>query len=470
MMDKAIYRVLLTVAAGFGLSCSVAAKAEQVVVSVDFGHGKLSVSENRRYLIHNDGTPFFYLGDTAWQLFARLNCAETEKYLENRRAKGFTVIQAVVLAELDGLNTPNANGDKPLIENDPTRPNEAYFKHVDTVVELARGKGIYIGMLPTWGDKVTKAWGVGPVVFNEKNAEQYGRFLGGRYKGYPNIIWILGGDRVADNVESIWRAMARGIKAGGDEHLMTYHPQGGRTSADWFHTDEWLDFNMLQSGHGKVDMDNYRMIEKDYRRSPVKPCLDGEPRYENHPVNWKSERGWFNDFDVRQAAYWGLLAGGFGHTYGCHDIWQMKSTKWPAISSARGNWEESMDLLGAGQMLHVRRLMESRPMLKRIPDQAVIISGQQEGGRYIQAARGDDYLMAYTPYGDTIQINDEAISGVKRKAWWFNPRNGTAELIGEFDRGKKPQFDPPSEPERGNDWVLVIDDAEKKYAPPGAVR
>ncbi|MFZ0283370.1 MAG: DUF4038 domain-containing protein, partial [Bacteroidales bacterium] len=87
--------------------------------SVDFSHGKLKISGNHRFLIHEDGTPFFYLGDTGWELFHRLNKEETEKYLENRRAKGFTVIQAVALAELDGLNTPNAEGNKPLIDNDP---------------------------------------------------------------------------------------------------------------------------------------------------------------------------------------------------------------------------------------------------------------------------------------------------------------------------------------------------------------
>ena len=95
--------------------------------SVDFSHGKLKVSENRRFLVFEDGTPFYYLGDTGWELFHRLNKDETEKYLENRRAKGFTVIQAVALAELDGLNTPNAEGNKPLIDNDPLKPNEAYF-------------------------------------------------------------------------------------------------------------------------------------------------------------------------------------------------------------------------------------------------------------------------------------------------------------------------------------------------------
>ena len=126
--------------------------------SVDFSHGKLKISENRRYLIFEDGTPFFYLGDTGWELFHRLNKDDVEKYLENRRAKGFTVIQSVILAELDGLNTPDADGDKPLIDNNPLKPNEAYFVHVDWVIRKAFEKGIFIGLLPTWGDKVDKKW------------------------------------------------------------------------------------------------------------------------------------------------------------------------------------------------------------------------------------------------------------------------------------------------------------------------
>lgn len=129
--------------------------------SADFKHGKLKVSENKRFLVFEDGTPFYYLGDTGWELFHRLSIAETEKYLENRRSKGFTVIQAVALAELDGLNTQNTEGNKPLINNDPLNPNEGYFTHVDLVIKMAQEKGIFIGLLPTWGDKVDKKWGTG---------------------------------------------------------------------------------------------------------------------------------------------------------------------------------------------------------------------------------------------------------------------------------------------------------------------
>jgi hypothetical protein len=380
----------------------------------------------------------------------------------------------VVLAELDGLNTPNVYGQRPLLDNDPAKPNEEYFRHVDYIVNKAEQKGIYIGMLPTWGDKVTKAWGKGPVVFaNEylNAAEAYGRFLGRRYGDKPNIIWILGGDRVADNAENIWRAMAAAIRqADAGRHLMTYHPQGGRSSAEWFHEDSWLDFNMLQSGHGRFDNPNYKSVTADYKRTPVKPCFDGEPRYEDHPVNWNPRNGWFAEFDVRQAAYWALFAGAFGHTYGCHDIWQMYAPGRGPISSARNNWYDVLDLPGAWDMMHVRSLMESRPFLTRLPDQSLIAGDAGDGPEHIRATRGRDYAFIYLPYGQKFTAVMGRISGRKVTAWWFDPRTGLAEKIGTYPNAGTVEFDPPGEKARANDWVLVLDDADKDFAAPGAAK
>lgn len=168
---------------------------------------------------------------------------------------------------------------------------------------------------------------------------------------------------------------------------MTYHPQGGNSSAKWFGDDDWLDFNMLQSGHDRFDRPNYEPVSKDYNRKPVKPCLDGEPRYEDHPVNWDPKNGWFNDFDVRQAAYWSLFAGAFGHTYGCHDIWQMYAPGRQPISSARNNWYDMLELPGAWDMMHVRNLIESRPFLSRVPDQSLIAGNAGSGPEHIRATR-----------------------------------------------------------------------------------
>lgn len=437
--------------------------------SVDLYHGKLKISENRRYLVFEDGSPFFYLGDTGWELFHRLDKSETESYLENRREKGFTVIQAVILAELDGLNTPNAEGEIPLIDNDPTRPNEAYFKHVDWVINKAAEKGMFIGLLPTWGDKVDKRWGVGPVIFNPENGYEYGKWLGNRYKDFPNIIWINGGDRSGGgNNLPVWNAIAKGIKSQDSNHLLTFHPWGGHSSSEWFHHAEWLDFNMMQTGHGERSYAVYdRLLVKDYNLHPVKPCFDGEPRYEDHPVNWKPEiLGWFDDADVRKALYWNLFTGGFGHTYGCHPIWQMKTPERASVGLVRNNWYDVLDLPGAWDLIHARKLIESRPFLSRYPDNSIILNKQMNDDNQLVATRGNDYTFIYTPSGLDPQVDLAMLNFSMVKPWWYNPRNGDVVEMDTTEAAGIIEFSSPSEG-RGNDWILVLDNASRNFPPPG---
>ncbi|QMW02145.1 glycoside hydrolase family 140 protein [Spirosoma foliorum] len=441
-----------------------------------FKSGPLKVSDNHRYLVHQDGTPFFYMGDTAWELFHRLNREEADRYLKRRAEQGFTVIQAVGLAEFDGLNVPNALGDKPLLNNDPTTPNEAYFKHVDYIIDKAAENNLVIGFLPTWGDKVFKSsWGNGPEVFNPKNARTYGQWLGNRYKNRQNIIWILGGDRTprdgSDDV-AIWRAMAEGIEAGvggSDKALMTFHPQpnsvqdGG--SSKWFHQDSWLDFNMHQNGHCR-DTPIYDKITVSYNRTPAKPTMDAEPIYEDHPVCFNvKDLGTSNAYDVRIYAYLDLFAGAHGHTYGCHDIWQMYSPNRPAVNGPHIYWQEALELPGANQMKIVRRLMESRPLLDRIPDQSLIVENNYAPAERIQATRGKDYAFIYTTAGKPFTVNLDKISGQTLKNAWLNPRTGEVKENSTIANKGQQKFTPPSAG-YGQDWVLVLDDAAKNYPAP----
>lgn len=460
---------LLTILSFCFIQCLYAQEKIWEGPSIDFSHGKLKVSNNNRFLVFEDETPFFYLADTGWELFHRLTKAEIEKYLENRREKGFTVIQAVILAELDGLNTPNMEGEKPLINNDPTKINEAYFKHVDWVIKKAEEKGIFIGLLPTWGDKVDKQWGVGPIIFNAENAKKYGEIIGNRYKDYKNIIWINGGDRVGggDNFP-IWNALAAGIKKADKNHLMTFHPMGGNSSSKWFHNEDWLDFNMMQTGHGERSYAAYiKLLIPDYNLEPVKPTFDGEPRYEDHPYNWQPEiLGWFDDADVRQAMYWNLFTGGFGHTYGCHAIWQMLAPGRQPIGFARNSWEADLNLPGAWDVIHARNLMESRPFTDRVPFQQIVKNEYVPETETIVATRGKEYIMVYIPTGRGAQIDLTLCGWAKAKGWWYNCKTGETSEIGEFDTNQQKTFQPKTGG-RGNDWVLVIDNKNTEFNNPG---
>ncbi len=429
----------------------------------------LKVSENNRYLVQENGSPFFWLGDTAWELFHRLNREEATHYLENRAQKGFTVIQAVVLAELDGLHTPNPYGEVPLEDNDPTQPNQAYFEHVDYIVNKAEELGLYIGMLPTWGDKFNKKWGVGPEVFTPASAREYGRFLGDRYKDKP-IIWILGGDRNPEKEQhfEIINAMAEGLEEGDDgNQLMTYHPQGGSNSAQWFHEAGWLDFNMFQSGHGEKDIKNFQQTNANYQKKPVKPTLDGEPNYEDHPVAWDPSNGWFHAFEARQSAYWSMLSGAMGHTYGNHNIWQMWEPGLEPVSSARTPWYEAIDYPGAFQMKHMRTLFTAWPFNELQPAQELIEGDSLRSKAPARAAKARDgnSVIVYIPHGQGIKMNlslfDDKING-----WWYNPRSGNNIELGEIEPKKIRHFDPPADPDRGNDWILVLDSKKTHYPSP----
>lgn len=447
---------------------------------------QLKVSDNHRFLVTQDGKPFFWLGDTTWELFHRLDRAEAEQFLDQRARQGFNVVQAVAIAELEGHNVPNPYGHLPLTDLDPARPAvkdgpaNDYWDHVDFIVQAANRRGIYVGFLPTWGRYWHDATKEGHPLFNAANAESYGEWLGKRYKD-AGLIWILGGDRPIENdaQKQIIRAMARGLRRGdGGAHLMTLHPPGGNGSSSWFHNDDWLDFNMRQNGHVAEFTGRYDTTRADYDRTPVKPVLDGEPIYEDHPVSFDAKKlGHSTAADVRRPIYWDVFSGAFGHTYGHHSVWQMWAPGRSPINNPLMPWSKAIHQPGAAQMQHAKHLMLSRPFLTRVPDDSIIVADPVPtavpgAGRYrFVATRDQDgsYAMVYVPVWRTFKVRMDKISGRTVKAWWFNPRDGRATAIGEFENRGEREFTPP-DPGEQLDWVLVLDDKARKFQVPGARR
>jgi hypothetical protein len=445
---------------------------------------RLGVSGDGRFLVTAEGKPFFYLADTAWELFHRLDRKQALAYLDVRAAQKFTVIQAVALAELDGITTPNAYGNLPFFDLDPARPAVTpgnhpgdskqydYWDHVEYIIDQANARGLYIAMLPSWGSWVNSA-GRDHSFLNPQNAVQYGEFLGRRY-GKKGVIWILGGDRSAAGFEETWRALARGIATGvsGKEDygavLMSFHPPGGGASSTWFHNDAWLRFNMQQNGHRpSADSAPWESITSDYNRTPVKPVLDGEPLYKDHPLAFRAkELGYSFDAHVRQYAYADTFAGGCGQTYGNHAVWQFYAPGRKPVNGPLMYWYQAIHRPGAGQMQHLRALLESRPYLSRVPDQS-LVGDALHGADHISATRGDGYLLVYSAQGRKFSVRMGRISGERVNAWWYNPRSGAPQALGQLENAGVHEFTPPSEG-FGSDWVLVLDDSSKPFGPPGA--
>ena len=450
-----------------------------------WNNGRLTV--RGQYLVHENGKPFFWLGNTAWLLPERLNRDEVEYYLTREGEEGYNVEQIQVLDS--NYPTFNVYGQQAFDDSFDMEKFAGngqsvygYWDHLDYIVDMAERQGIYIAMDCIWGGQVKR--------LTPEKAAKYGRFLGERYKGRPNIIWMIGGDIMGDNGMDSWDALARAIKAADPNHLMTFHPRGRTTSAWWYNDREWLDFNMFQSGHRRygqrngdgdytirdnTEEDNWRYVAMSFGdkeeqiagrevRGARKPVLDGEPSYEDIPQGLHdfSAPRW-QDYDVRRYAYWAVFAGSCGHTYGHNSIMQFMRPGLLGSFGAEKAWWDAMKDPGYRQMKYLKRLMLAVPFIEGYNDQTVIVG--QNGTRYdrIIATRGSDYLFVYNYSGRPMKLDLTKITGKKKNVWLMNPADGTLQFLGEYDSQKEVEFAFDGAYLRGSDRVLIVTDSSKDY-------
>lgn len=441
---------------------------------IPWAHGKLRVSNESRYLKHEDGTPFFWQGETGWLMPERLQRDEVSFYLDQCSRAGYNVVQVQTINNVPAMNVygqyshPDGFNFK-----DINRPGVyGYWDHMDYIIKTAASKGIYIGMVCIWGGIVKRG------DMDVKRAQAYGKFLAERYKDAPNIVWIIGGDVRGDVKPEVWTMLATTIRNIDPNHLMTYHPFGRTASATWFNDAPWLDFNMFQSGHRRygqqrgdgdntaqknTEEDNWRFVDYSLAMTPMKPVVDAEPIYEEIPqgLHDPNEPRWMAA-DVRRYAYWSVFAGSFGHTYGHNSIMQFYR---PGLSPAYGAytfWYDALKADGFNQMKFLKNLLLTFPYFERIPDQSVIAGTNGERYDRAIATRGNDYLLVYNYSGRPMQIDLGKISGARKQVWWYSPRDGGLAYVGEFDN-RIETFQPDAAYAAGKDQVLIAVDASKNY-------
>lgn len=441
---------------------------------IPWKNGKLEVDNNSRYLQHENGTPFFWLGETGWYLPTRLNRDEAEYYLEQCKQKGYNVIQVMVMNGMPAINTygkwalPHGFD----FENIDKDGEYGYWDHMDYIIKTAERKGMYIGMVCVWGSPVSQG------MMTPEDAHKYGEFLANRYKDSPNIVWLIGGDIRGDVQTDVWQSLAKSIRAIDNNHLMTFHPRGRTMSGTWFNNEDWLDFNMFQSGHRRygqrkgdgeypiienTEEDNWRFVESNNELVPRKPVIDAEPIYEDipHGLHDDSDIKW-NENDVRRYAYWSVFAGSFGHTYGHNSIMQMKKDGIGGAYGAKKTWYDALEDPGINQMKYLKNLMLTFPFFDRIPDQSVIAGTNGVMYDRLIATRGNDYLLVYNYSGRPMEIDLTKISGTKKNVWWYLPKNGSLEYVGEYNNAVT-QFSIDEGYHYGKDRVLIAIDASRDY-------
>ena len=400
-----------------------------VAGNLDAAVGPVRVGPDGRYFLDQNGAPFFWLGDTQWDLFLRFDEQDAASICENRKQKGFSVLQIMIFGVAGGTK-PNARGDKPLLNDDPLTPNERYFARVDAVVEIADRNdlvcaiGIY-HKTNDYGRLITAA-----------NARRWAKWVAERYRRSPNVIWSMYPEAKA-GYTPIVRELAAGLREGdGGRHLITVHPDPSpASSSQLWHGEPWLSFNTIQTWNSGFA--NYRMVASDYARTPAKPAVNGEARYE--------EEGGTKPLDIRRGAYWSFLAGGF-YTYGHGGNW-MSPTKWKT-------W---IDAPGASQMHVCRRTLTSIPRWwTRIPDPSILAGSPDRGAAPSAAARSadGDWILAYLASRATVTIRmDKITAGTSAEALWIDPKTGARTLVGSYPATGLQPFTAPAGWEDALLWI-----------------
>ena len=425
-------------------------------LALDSSHAALQVSANQRYLEDEAGTPFFLTGDAAWSLIAQLTLPEATVYLDDREEKGFNLAMVNLIEHQFSSNPPaNAYGDDPFTGRPFVTPNEDYFAHADAVVSLAEDRGIVLLLAPVYlGYGCGNEGWCGEIqAATLAEMREWGRYLGQRYAGYDNIVWLIGGDTDPTPVADKLVQVVEGIREFDSTHLITAHNAPETQAIDGWPGVDWIDVNSVYTYSSIL----YEAVQDGYEVDPPLPLFLLESAYENEHGSTPES--------LRRQSYWAALSGAFGHVFGNCPIWHFGySTSWCGLD----DWEAELDEPGSANMSHYRRLFESRRWTELVPDfgHDALVSGfgTPSTTNYAVAAVAVDgsSIVAFLPTSRTVTVDATGLTGDSTRGWWYDPADGTVTDLGTQPRGTH-SYTPPA----SGDWVLVVDDASIGFAPPG---
>jgi hypothetical protein len=427
--------------------------------NVLYEHGSIRVAQNGRYLEQADGTPFFWLSDTAWNGALKADHASWETYLSDRKKKQFTVVQFVTTQWIAGAGNAEARlayEGRESITIDPV-----FFQWMDERVQAVNEHGLVAAPVLIW----TAPWSPYSKFLNPGNALpddqviRLARYMVARYGAYQ-VIWILAGDGDyrGDEAER-WKRIGKAVFADNPARLATIHPTGHQWVAGDFGREPWFSFIGYQSGHGDGP-DDLKWITQgppsvSWNAPPIHPIINLEPNYEDHISYFSHQR--FDAHAVRRAAYWSLLVSPpAGVTYGAHGIWGWDSH--PALpmnhfgSGVARPWSDAISLPGSTDMAHLMTLFSSLQWWTLHPDPSLIANqpGDKDPSAFVTAAKSEnnDWALLYFPLGQAVTLRPDQLEG-SILVRWFNPRSGnwgaTLPLTGR-------SLTPPD----SEDWVAWI--------------
>jgi hypothetical protein len=410
----------------------------------------LRVSPNGRYVTDSAGRPFLINQASSWGLIQSLSTEDARSYLDQLAARGWNSVMVSIISYDERMpgDPPSWRGTDPFLQRwDFSTPNEAYFAHADTILMLARERGMLVTLVPSYlgfPDDPTQGW-ADELLSSSNSVEKsraYGRYLGKRYKRFDNLVWVAGGDNLparGSELEAHMRAIVEGIRTEDPDHLWTAHWSGmdaGTVSS------ENSDFADL------IDLDGYYAFnypltyEKDleqYSHRSGRPLIHLDMSYE---TEWGGEPA-----EIRRRAYDAILSGAAGSSFNAGPDWYLFR-----------NFRK-MDTPGTRETQHWFKLFSSQPWHELTPDvdHSALTDGFGERGSasYVCAAHTPDYrvIMAYLANGGSVTVDLGKLPGKSARVTWYDPTNGRTAGVTERAAEGRAALSAPS----GHSWVLIVE-------------
>jgi hypothetical protein len=454
----AIAGVTCCLAGGFPLGSlpSFAMETTAHAVAAEAPVYPLKISDNGRYLVDDTGAPFLLVGDSPQALIGNLSLSDIAFYIENRARYGINALWVNLLCNGGTACNPDGttfDGIAPFTAaGDLSTPNPAYFARVDAALQIAAANRMVVLLNPIetigWLDTL-RANGL-------SKARAYGEYLGRRYEGFSNIIWMYGNDFQSwrdTRDKSLLQAVARGIRSAAPRHLHTielnYLTSGSLDDPSWR---TFIDLNAAYTYYP-----TYAQILKEYNRFDPLPTFLVEANYE-FERNPDTDGGSLPN--LRRQAYWTMLSGATGQLYGSAFTWRFPP-----------DWKRHLDSPGIRELMHMKRFFSGLKWHDLVPDQAheavtagfgtFNARGSITSDTYATAALSSsgDLLVAYLPTVRTITVDMSRLSG-PATARWYDPTNDTFKEGADapLPNSESRRFTPPLTNAAGDqDWVLVLE-------------
>jgi Protein of unknown function (DUF4038)/Domain of unknown function (DUF5060)/Putative collagen-binding domain of a collagenase len=402
-----------------------------------YAHGALRVSGDRHYLTYTDGTPFFWLGDTAWNGVLKADAPSWDAYLRDRAAKGFNVIQYVTTQWRTAAG--NADGRAAFYGREKIEIDPVFFQWMDERVNAINDYGLIAAPILIWAHERTAQFNPGGLLPDDQIV-LLARYLVARY-GAHHVVWMLAGDADyrGERAER-WRKIGRAVFGERPLRLATMHPGGRMWVQDEFSQEPWFSFNGYQSGHSTTDESHRWHTDgppaREWQRSPAFPSINLEPNYEDHIGRPLGKV--FTAYEVRRAAYWSLLvAPPAGVSYGGHGIWSWELKANPPMTHPYTGiarpWREALRLPGAVSMKLLKDFFTSFEWWRLRPAQELLVTqpGNDVPANFIAAAKSDEFAVVYAPAGGEVELKLDRFAQPVT-AEWFDPATGVRTALGRM--------------------------------------